>query len=95
MNKTGIEERDFGVAEDHDGAGCYRRTKTRTTTVCPAMPNGEKQEAVADEETVALLKRFAGNPDVEKARAEFERAQRVEEKFHKVPTTAATVAMSP
>jgi hypothetical protein len=30
-----------------------------------------------------LLKRFAANPDVEKARAEFDRAQKVEEKFHK------------
>jgi len=30
-----------------------------------------------------LPKRFAGNPDVEKARAEFDRAQKVEEKFHK------------
>src|SRR5260370_38086052 len=44
---------------------------------------GEKQETVADEETIALLRRFAGNPDVGKARAEFERAQAVEEKFHK------------
>jgi hypothetical protein len=44
---------------------------------------GEKQETVADEETIALLKRFAGNPDVEKARAEFDRAQRVEESFHR------------
>jgi len=43
---------------------------------------GEKQETVADEETIALLKRFALDPDVEKARAEFERAQAVEEKFH-------------
>ena len=44
---------------------------------------GEKQETVADEETLVLLKRFAGNTDIEKARAEFERAQKVEEKFHK------------
>jgi hypothetical protein len=43
---------------------------------------GEKQETMADEETIALLKRFALDPDVEKARAEFERAQAVEEKFH-------------
>jgi hypothetical protein len=43
---------------------------------------GEKLETVADEETIALLKRFALDPDVEKARAEFERAQAVEEKFH-------------
>jgi len=44
---------------------------------------GEKLETVADEETIAWLKRFAGNPDIEKARAEFERAQKVEERFHK------------
>jgi len=43
---------------------------------------GEKQETVADEETIALLKRFAGNPDVEKARAE-DHAQKVEESFHR------------
>jgi hypothetical protein len=44
---------------------------------------GEDQEKVADEETLVLLKRFSGNPDVEKAKVEFERAQKVEEKFHK------------
>jgi hypothetical protein len=44
---------------------------------------GGKLETVADEETIAWLKRFAGNPDIEKARAEFKRAQRLEERFHK------------
>ena len=44
---------------------------------------GEDQEKAADQETLVLLKRFSRNPDVEKARAEFERAQKVEEKFHK------------
>jgi hypothetical protein len=44
---------------------------------------GEKQEMVADQETLALLKRFSGNPDIGKTREEFERAQRVEERFHK------------
>ena len=44
---------------------------------------GEKLETVADEETIALLKLFGGNPDIEKARAEFECAQKVEEKFHR------------
>jgi hypothetical protein len=38
---------------------------------------------VADEETLVLLKRFSRNPDVEKARAEFERAQEVEQRFVK------------
>jgi hypothetical protein len=37
---------------------------------------------VADEETIALLKGFPGNPDIEKARAKFERAQEIEERFH-------------
>jgi hypothetical protein len=41
---------------------------------------GENQ--AADEQTQVLLKRFSRNPDVDKARAEFERAQKVEEKFH-------------
>jgi hypothetical protein len=30
-----------------------------------------------------LLKRFEGDPDIEKARAEFDRAQKVEEQFHR------------
>ena len=42
---------------------------------------GEKQEKTADEETLVLLQRFSGHPGVEKARAEFERAQEVEERF--------------
>ena len=36
---------------------------------------GEKQEMVADQETAISLKRFSANPDVEKAKAGFERAQ--------------------
>ena len=44
---------------------------------------GEKQERLADEATIALLQRFARDPDIEKARAEFDRAQKVEEQFHK------------
>jgi len=44
---------------------------------------GENQEKVADQETLVLLKRFSRNPDIEKARVEFERAQKVEEQFHK------------
>ena len=44
---------------------------------------GEKQERVADEQTVALLQRFAEDPDVKTARAEFDRAQKVEEEFHR------------
>ena len=44
---------------------------------------GEKQEVIADQETLVLLKRFSRNPDIEKARMEFERAQKVEQRFHK------------
>jgi hypothetical protein len=43
----------------------------------------QDQEQAADKETLVLLKRFSGNPDIEKAKAEFERAQKVEERFHK------------
>ena len=43
---------------------------------------GEYQEKAADEQTQVLLKRYSRNSDVDKARAEFERAQKVEEKFH-------------
>ena len=43
----------------------------------------EKQEKVADQKTMVFLKRFSRNPNVEKARQEFESAQKVEEQFHK------------
>ena len=44
--------------------------------------DAEKQEKTAEEETSILLERFSdGNPDVKKAKAEFERAQEVEERF--------------
>ena len=44
---------------------------------------GEKQEKAADEATAILLKRFEGDVDVEKAKVDFDRAQEVEERFHK------------
>jgi len=43
---------------------------------------GEDQEKMADKETLVLLKRFEGNPDVEKAKVDFDRAQKVQERFH-------------
>ena len=43
---------------------------------------GEKQEKAADRMTAALLKRFEGNPDLEKAKVDFDRAQEVEKRFH-------------
>jgi hypothetical protein len=44
---------------------------------------GERQDKAADEETLVFLERFSGNPDIEKARAESKRAQKIEEAFHK------------
>ena len=44
---------------------------------------GEIQEIAADKETAALLKRYDANPDVQNAAGEFDRAQKVEERFHK------------
>ena len=44
---------------------------------------GEKQEKAVDKKTVTFLERLSGNADVEKARAEFERAGEIEEAFHK------------
>jgi hypothetical protein len=43
---------------------------------------GEKQEKAADQETLILLQWFSSNSGVEKAMAEFGRAQEVEERFH-------------
>jgi hypothetical protein len=39
--------------------------------------------SAADEQTLFLLKQLSFDPDIEKARAKFERAQKVEERFHK------------
>jgi hypothetical protein len=39
------------------------------------------KEKAVDEQPALLLKRFSGNPDVEKARAEFARAQGIEHLF--------------
>jgi hypothetical protein len=44
---------------------------------------GEEQEKVADEQTLALLKRYSHNSNIQKATSEFERAQETEQKFHK------------
>jgi hypothetical protein len=43
----------------------------------------EQQQRAADEKTRALLEHFSGDPDVGKARAEFERPQEIAETFHK------------
>jgi hypothetical protein len=44
---------------------------------------GENQEMVADQKTAVLLKQFSHSPGIEKARVEFEHAQKAEERFHK------------
>jgi hypothetical protein len=43
---------------------------------------GEKQEKIADKETADLLSLLSGNPDIERATVEFERAQKLEAQFH-------------
>jgi hypothetical protein len=43
----------------------------------------EDQEKAADKETLVLLKRFLGQSGHLKGEAEFERAQKVEERSHK------------
>ena len=43
----------------------------------------EKPQKLAEEKTRVLLEHFSGNPDVDEARAEFERAQKIEETSHK------------
>ena len=58
----------------------------------------EKQQKVADEKTRVFLKRFSGDPDVDKARVEFERAQKIKESFHEdfdgIDFTSAPVIMA-
>jgi hypothetical protein len=50
-------------------------------TFAAAVAVADENQA-ADEQTLVLLKRFSRDPDVEKARAEFKRAQKVQEQFH-------------
>jgi hypothetical protein len=45
--------------------------------------SGGIQEIAADKETEALLERFSGDPEVQKAAAEFDHAQKLEETFLK------------
>jgi hypothetical protein len=47
------------------------------------QPAGEIREIAADKETAALLKQFFGDPGVQKAAAEFDHAQKLEETFLK------------
>ena len=46
-------------------------------------PAGEIREIAADKETAALLERFSGHPEVQKAAAEFDHAQKIEQSFLK------------
>jgi len=43
----------------------------------------EEQEKMADNQTLALFARFPRDARIEKARVEFERAQKAEQSFHK------------
>jgi hypothetical protein len=45
--------------------------------------SGGIQEIAADKETAALLERFSGHPEVQKAASEFDHAQKLEETFLK------------
>jgi hypothetical protein len=45
--------------------------------------SGGIPEVAADKETAALLKRFSGHPEVQKAASEFDHAQKLEETFLK------------
>ena len=47
------------------------------------QPAGEIREIAADKETAALLERFSGDPQLQKAAAEFDQAQKLEETFLK------------
>jgi hypothetical protein len=63
-----------GTHEDRDG---QRGAAPELDTFAAAFAvAGENQEKAADEETAVLLKRFSRNPEIEKARVEFERAQK-------------------
>jgi hypothetical protein len=57
---------------------CVRRCRSWDMFGQTFSVAGEKQ----DKATEVLLKRFAGNLDVEKAKVDFDRAQEVEERFH-------------
>jgi hypothetical protein len=73
--------RDAGIDKYRFGE---RTSAASVRQVCRSvLGRWEKQEKAADEKTLVLLGRFSGNPDVEKARVEFERAQEDEETFHK------------
>jgi hypothetical protein len=45
------------------------------------QPAGEIQEIAADKETAALLQRYEADSNVQKAAAQFDQAQKVEERF--------------
>ena len=49
----------------------------------PSQWLGEKQQEEAEQDTETGLQRMPSSPDIERARLEFERAQTVEEGFHK------------
>jgi hypothetical protein len=44
---------------------------------------GEKQQEESEQDTKAGFRQLPGSPDIERARLQFEHAQKVEEGFHK------------
>jgi hypothetical protein len=52
-------------------------------TFAAAFAVADENQEMADQKTWFCLSNSRGNPDVEKAKVEFERAQKVEEQFHK------------
>jgi hypothetical protein len=69
----------------YDACGNNKRTVEAQTLSCRARRSRSlaKIRKGGGPTDLFLLKRFSINPEIEKARAEFERAQKTEEKFHK------------
>jgi|SRR5580704_11266716 hypothetical protein len=60
-----------------------RRRGPLADTFAAAFAVADENQEMADQKTWFCLSNSRGNPDVEKAKVEFERAQKVEEQFHK------------
>src|SRR6202011_4859295 len=67
----------------HAPAGGEERSPEIDKFAAALAVTGEEQEKVADKETAALFGRFSHDPRVEKARVEFEHAQKADQSFRK------------
>ena len=63
--------------------GAEERSPELDTFAAALAVAGEDQQKEVDQATLALLKRYANRPEIEKAMTEFEQAQKAEESFHK------------